>query len=176
MPITNLRIRRATEDDALLIAKLGARMFKEAFAQDNEPEDMDSYLAQNFSLEKIEAEFAAPSSIFLLAYEDEKPIGYAKLKAGKIPRSVSGPKPVELVRVYVDQKIIGKGYGSVLMKSCIGQAKLAKYKTIWLGVWEKNEGAIKFYEKWGFSTVGSQVFILGSDIQNDLVMQRPVDT
>lgn len=176
MSTTGLRIRRAIEDDAPLIAKLGARMFREAFAQDNDPEDIKSYLALNFSLDQIKSELVDPSSIFLLAYEGEEPIGYAKLIGGKIPKSVKGPKPVELVRIYVDQKIIGKGYGSALMKSCIEQANLAGYKTIWLGVWEKNERAIKFYKKWGFAEVGAQVFVLGSNVQNDFIMERLVDT
>jgi ribosomal protein S18 acetylase RimI-like enzyme len=46
---------------------------------------------------------------------------------------------------------------------------------MWLGVWEKNEHAIKFYEKWGFTIVGPRVFVLGSDVQNDFIMQRAID-
>lgn len=176
MPTPRLKIRHATEYDAALIAEIGARMFEETFGPDNKPEDMQNYLAKNFALDKIKSELADPGSTFLLAYENEEPIGYAKLEASEAPDSVNGPEPVELVRIYVDQKMIGKGYGSALMKSCIEQAKHDGYKTMWLGVWEKNEHAIKFYEKWGFTIVGPRVFVLGSDVQNDFIMQRAVDT
>lgn len=175
MPTSGLRIRQATEDDAPLIAEIGARMFEKTFAPDNKPEDMQSYLAKNFALEKVQSELADPNSTFLLAYQDEEPIGYAKLKASQPPGSVNGPKPVEIVRIYVDQKLIGKGYGSAMMKSCLEQAKQDGFKTIWLGVWEKNKRAISFYNKWGFTTVGNRVFVLGSDVQNDFIMQRAVD-
>jgi GNAT superfamily N-acetyltransferase len=175
MPAPRLKIRHATEYDAALIAGIGARTFEETFGPDNKPEDMQNYLAKNFALDKIKSELADPGSTFLLAYENEEPIGYAKLEASEAPDSVSGPEPVELVRIYVDQKLIGKGYGSVLMKSCIEQAKHDGYKTMWLGVWEKNEHAIRFYEKWGFTIVGPRVFVLGSDVQNDFIMQRAID-
>jgi ribosomal protein S18 acetylase RimI-like enzyme len=46
---------------------------------------------------------------------------------------------------------------------------------IWLDVWERNARAIAFYQKWGFAVVGTQTFQLGSDLQNDLLMQRAVE-
>lgn len=174
MPASDVKIRHARADDAALIAEIGARMFEQAFAPDNKPEDMQGYLAKNFTLDMIKSELADPGSTFLLAYENEEPIGYARLNASEAPDSVTGPEPVELVRIYVDQKMIGKGYGSVLMKSCIEGAKHDGYKTIWLGVWDKNELAVRFYEKWGFTIVGNRVFVLGSDIQNDFIMERLV--
>ena len=45
---------------------------------------------------------------------------------------------------------------------------------VWLAVWERNHRAIAFYRKWGFVEVGNQSFLLGDDLQNDLVMQRIV--
>ena len=43
---------------------------------------------------------------------------------------------------------------------------------VWLGVWERNARAIHFYAPWGFPDVGSQPFLLGADLQTDLVMVR----
>jgi len=169
-------IRHATEGDAMLIADFGARTFRDAFGPDNRPEDIKQYIASSFSPAKIKAELSSPASTFLLAYEDDRLIGYVKLEDGKTPDSVKGPKPLELVRIYVDPTIIGKGYGSALMKACFEEAKRAGYETIWLGVWEKNERAIKFYKKWGFREVGSQNFVLGSDVQNDLIMVRSINS
>ena len=167
-------IRRGTEKDAILIATIGARMFEETFGPDNRAEDMAHYIASNFSPANIEAELLDPASTFLLAYKGGTAIGYAKLYDSPTPNCVKGPRPIELARLYVGQNIIGKGYGSALMKTCLEEVDRTGYETIWLGVWEQNKRAIEFYHKWGFTTVGSQVFVLGGDVQNDLIMERSI--
>lgn len=136
---------------------------------------MEQYLALSFSETHIEAQLSDPSSIFLLAYEDCKAVGYVLLRVSKKPISVSDTKPVELVRLYIEEEIIGKGYDSVLMNSCPEEAKKNGHRTIWLGVWEKNLRAIRFYEKWGFTKVGTKKFFLGSVLQHDHIMARLVE-
>jgi len=42
-------------------------------------------------------------------------------------------------------------------------------------VWERNSRAIAFYEKWKFRVVGEQAFLLGTDVQKDLLMARPAE-
>ena len=169
-----LKIRRATIDDAILIASLGARTFEASFGADNRLEDMEQYLSLSFSETHIEAQLSDLSSIFLLAYEKCKAVGYVMLRVSKKPISVNGSKPVELVRLYIEEEIIGKGYGSALMNSCLEEAKKKGHRTIWLGVWEKNLRAIRFYEKWGFKKVDTKDFVLGSDLQHDHIMARPI--
>ncbi len=174
MASPTLSFRRATERDASTIADLGARTFEASFGEHNRPEDMEQYLAWSFSTEQIEAEIANPGSTFLLAHEEGKAIGYAMLRDGKGATSVNGPRPMELVRIYVEQKVIGKGYGAALMKACLETAARNGNRTIWLGVWERNIRAVQFYEKWGFVRAGIKEFVLGSDQQTDLIMERPV--
>jgi len=169
-----LSIRRAIQEDASIIADLGARTFEAAFGTQNRPEDMQQYLASSFSTGQIEAEIADPASTFLLAYERDEAVGYALLRDGKSPTSLNGPRPVELVRIYVEQEAIGRGYGSALMNACLETDESNGNRTIWLGVWERNDQAIRFYEKWGFAKVGDKDFVLGSDLQTDLIMERPV--
>ena len=118
------------------------------------------------------AELADPAITYLLAYAAVKPIGYAKLKTGKVPKSVQGSKPIELVRLYVEKGVIGKGYGAALITACIEAARKSGYETLWLGVWERNERAQNFYRKCGFRQVGFKEFIVGTDVQNDLIMER----
>lgn len=175
MIIHKFSIRRARPDDASLITEIGASTFEASFGADNRLEDMEQYLSLSFSKAHIDAQLADPSSIFLLAYEDCKAVGYVMLRVSKNPISVTGTKPVELVRLYIDEEIIGKGYGSALMNFCLKEAKKNGHRTIWLGVWEKNLRAIRFYEKWGFTKVGTKEFVLGSDVQNDHIMARPVE-
>ena len=175
MAIQKVILRRATHRDAGRIADIGYRTFKASFWADNRPEDMEQYLSLNFSKARIEAQLADPDSIFFLACENGKEVGYVMLRSGETPDSVPGTKPVELVRIYIEESIIGKGYGSAIMQSCLEAAQSDGHRTIWLGVWEKNLRAIRFYEKWGFEKVGTQKFVLGSDVQNDYIMARPIE-
>jgi ribosomal protein S18 acetylase RimI-like enzyme len=78
---------------------------------------------------------------------------------------------MELERIYSVKEQIGKGVGAELIKASIKEARDKGFDCLWLGVWDKNERAIKFYEKWGFKKVGSHVFMLGKDVQNDLIME-----
>ena len=169
-------IRRATPADAEPLAALAERTFRDTFAADNAAEDMEVYVRDSFSLDRVRAELADDANTFLLAFVDgaERPTGYAKLRTGTTEPSVTGPDPVELERLYVDRSAIGHGVGAALMRASLDVARSAGHRTLWLRVWERNARAISFYERWGFETVGDHVFRLGSDDQKDLIMERPV--
>lgn len=176
IPITiyrgaKMNIRYGTKDDAEMLSELGARTFYDTFAKDNTSENIESYLKRSFSLEIQLGELADPNIIFLIAELDGIPIGYAKLKMNSKDESVKGMNPVELERIYALQEYLGRGIGKELMKASIKEAKERGCDAIWLGVWEKNQKAIDFYKKWGFKEVGTHVFKLGDDPQNDFVME-----
>jgi ribosomal protein S18 acetylase RimI-like enzyme len=172
--IPGLTIRRGTLEDAELLSELGARTFSETFAGDNTPEDLAAYLATSFNVAQQTAELEDPDSDFLIAEVDGHAAGYAKLHGGEPEKGVEGPNPVELVRLYVSRDWLGRGVGEQLMRACIDKAQQAGHQTIWLGVWERNARAQAFYRKWNFRTVGEHMFQLGSDLQRDLVMERPL--
>lgn len=167
-------IRNADTTDADLLAELGRRTFEETFAVDNTAEDMAAYLASSFNPARQTAELADPASIFLIAEVSGVAAGYAKLHPGKTPKEIEGSSPIELVRLYVLREWLGRGVGEALMRACLNEARSAGYETIWLGVWERNVRAQAFYRKWNFRDVGEQVFLLGSDQQRDIVMERAV--
>jgi ribosomal protein S18 acetylase RimI-like enzyme len=172
--MTELNIRYAAAADNALLAELGARTFQDTFGMDNTPENMKAYLAASFSPEKQASELADPLSVFLIAEIDGLPAGYARLKEGNHGIDKIGLRPVEIVRIYACKEWIGNGVGSNLMQACLKEAERRGCDTIWLSVWERNHRAIAFYRKWGFAEGGTQSFLLGDDLQNDLVMQRAV--
>ncbi len=112
-------MRTASHKDSSLLAELGATTFQVTFAQDNTPEDMEAYLTENFSEGKLAQEIADPLAVFLIAELSGKPLGYAKLKSGAPDASVTGTKPMELMRLYVLPESIGHGIGARLMKESI---------------------------------------------------------
>jgi GNAT superfamily N-acetyltransferase len=170
----DVSIRRATADDNLLLARLGARTFYDTFACDNTAEDMAAYLADSFSPRKQAEELADPLTVFLIAEIDEEAAGYAKLQAAEPSDCITGPSPIELVRLYALKDWIGHGIGATLMQACLDEAGRRGYQTMWLGVWERNLRAQAFYRKWGFVEVGTHIFQLGDDRQTDILMQRQI--
>ena len=167
------------------MAELGARTFSETFAPNNSAEDMAAYIASAFNPQLQAAELADPRATFLIAETVRKSggateptnsvaVGYAMIRAGDVPREVTGKKPIELVRLYVSRESLGSGVGAALMQTCIDEASSRGYKTLWLGVWENNFRAQAFYRKWNFHEVGTHVFQLGDDPQTDILMQRSI--
>jgi diamine N-acetyltransferase len=168
----NLVIRRAKDGDARLLAELGARTFSETFAPDNNDADMAEYLASAFSETQQATELADPSCTFHIAEANGVAAGYALLRSGIAPDSVTNDQAIELVRLYVSRDHLGGGVGAELMQVCISEASRLGYRTLWLGVWEHNHRAQAFYRKWNFREVGTHIFQLGGDAQTDLLMER----
>ncbi|HEV8428893.1 MAG TPA: GNAT family N-acetyltransferase [Pyrinomonadaceae bacterium] len=174
--MTQQFIRRASEADCTLLAELGAKTFYDSFAAQNAPENMAAYLAKTFGPEQQRAELTDPQNTFLIAENDGVAIGYAQLRTGEPPVCVSGPKAIELVRLYVSATLQSAGIGGKLMDACLKEARQRGYQTIWLGVWQQNTRAQAFYKRWDFSIVGEHVFQLGGDPQLDWIMQRSLTT
>lgn len=166
------KVKRANKTDAELIATLSRQTFIETFAEHNSAENMDKFLSTSFSHENLVKEVEEPENIFFIAYEDDEPVGYAKLREGKNPAELNVPDTIEIARIYAVKSSIGKGIGKLLMQECIDIAISNKKKCIWLGVWEHNKKAIDFYTKWGFEKFSTHIFILGDDAQTDWLMKK----
>jgi ribosomal protein S18 acetylase RimI-like enzyme len=168
-------IRQATRKDLQLLVEMGKRTFYETFAAENNPEDMANYLGEAFSEERIQQELLILESVFLLIQDTPEavlPLGYARLVGESLLPGMPMAEPIEVSRLYLEAAAIGQGYGSQLMQACLDYGMQQGFQTIWLGVWEKNFRAQRFYERWGFRRVGSMPFQLGRDIQTDWVMLR----
>jgi ribosomal protein S18 acetylase RimI-like enzyme len=170
-----IHLRLASAQDSRLLAELGALTFRDTFGPDNTPEDMSAYLAAAFGPRQQAAELADPSTVFLIAEAEGETVGYARLKRGHAPACIPGARPIEVCRIYAVGAWIGRGVGAALMRGCLVQAQQRGCDVIWLDVWEKNTRAIDFYRAWGFVEVGTQPFVLGSDVQHDLLLARAVE-
>ncbi len=167
-------VRSATPADAAMLAELAARTFYDTFADSNTSEDMQTFLTSTYSEEIQRKEIEDASLTTLLAECDGTLAGFAQIKMGKAPDCVKGPSPSEIKRFYVEKTFHGRGVAQELMRAAEAIARDAGAKTIWLGVWEHNDRAIAFYRKIGFFEVGNQPFLVGTDLQTDLVLERPL--
>jgi ribosomal protein S18 acetylase RimI-like enzyme len=168
-------VRRGTAADTAALARIARETFVDAFGADNGPEDMAVYVSKVFGEAQQSRELADPDIVTLVAGEDAQLatgngqlIAYAQLR--RTPGSPHGE--VELARFYVRRAHHGQGLAQTLMSAVVDEARALGGTRLWLGVWERNARAIAFYRKCGFVEVGAQPFLLGNDLQRDLVMQR----
>jgi RimJ/RimL family protein N-acetyltransferase len=176
-----IAIRRATADDAAALAAFGARTFAAAFSADNQPHHLEAYLAGAYSEATQLAEIQSSRTITLIAHCATTFAGFVQLDREPVPSdsAYAGPPvdhlQVELKRFYVDQPWQGSGLADRLMRSALDAAKELGAGPIWLGVWERNPRAIRFYQRHGFVAVGNKLFDVGGDLQRDCVMVRDAD-
>ena len=174
--MSEIIIRQATSNDAKVLTDLAYTTFWDAFAHHpkNAPDDLAHYMRQAFNLEQITGELADAKNIFLIAEIDGEAAGYSKLVIDFIEPGITGERPIELNRLYSHQKYLGQGVGQTLMDACFERAIEENRDVMWLGVWEYNPRAQRFYEKNGFRLVGKHTFQLGADPQTDLLMQKEI--
>jgi ribosomal protein S18 acetylase RimI-like enzyme len=167
-------VRPADPSDAPWLAALAERTFRETYAAENTPENMERYVAGHFGAALQARELADPGLITLVAEADGRAAGYAQLAWSPPPSCVGGEAPIEIARFYVDRPWHGQGLAQRLMAAAVERAAEAGARTVWLGVWERNPRAISFYRKSGFVEVGVHAFVLGADHQRDFVLARSV--
>ena len=165
-----MTFREATVADAELISAFARRLCEETFAPDNNADDLALYLHRAFTPDAQGRELADPTRTSLLGHVGGTLACYALIRVGASEPSVAAERPVEVERFYVDTPWQGHGVAQRLMQQIIDFARDRTGDVLWLGVWEKNPRAIRFYTKLGFRDVGSHPFLVGTDLQTDRVM------
>ncbi len=160
-----MQTRTATLEDLHLLVEMGRRTFFDTFAGTCSDEDMQLFLDTSYAPAKVEAELRHPLSHFFILEDKCGPAGYSRLLQETAER-------VELVRFYMEQRAIGTGAAHRLMETTLEQARRLGYREVFLGVWEKNYRAQRFYEKWGFRKCGEKVFPVGNDPKIDWQYER----
>jgi|OpeIllAssembly_1097287.scaffolds.fasta_scaffold01140_3 ribosomal protein S18 acetylase RimI-like enzyme len=169
--MNTIEIIRATETDIALLINIGIQTFFEKFTENNSEENMQKYAAEAYSFEKIASEVNNPNSQFYLANLNNQTVGYLKINFGDAQTELQDPKALELERIYVLNEFQGRKIGQLLYEKTLELAKQANINYVWLGVWEENTSAIKFYEKNGLKAFSKHVFMLGDDPQTDIMMK-----
>lgn len=168
-PIT---IRKAELSDLATVQEIGRETFFETFAEANTEADMQKYLRENFSDAKVSAELSQPDSGFFIAWEGKVPIGYLKINTGQSQTEPQGETALEIERIYVKNAYHGKKVGQLLYEQALDIARQQNKTHLWLGVWEENPKAIRFYEKNGFVAFDKHIFQFGNDAQTDILMKK----
>ncbi len=167
----NIEIRKAGLADIGQLREISISTFSETFSGSNTEENMNKYLSESFSLEKLTQELADENADFYFALIGETVIGYLKLNTGQAQTELKDGKALEIERIYVLKEFHGKKVGQILYEKAIQIAQQANVSYVWLGVWEDNLRAINFYQKNGFVAFDKHIFKLGNDEQVDIMMK-----
>lgn len=168
-------IRKGTVEDASSLASFAEKTFRATFEADNSLEDMNRYCQNSFG-EKHQLGEILDTNTDTFLYENESIlVGYIQLCWHPAPSCLAGAKfPSELRRLYVLEDFHGRGVAQELIKFALEEVEKRKSEAIWLGVWEKNARALAFYKKLGFDEIGEKEFLLGSDLQRDIIVARHI--
>ncbi len=167
----NINIEGVTLNKIDQLQKISRQTFFETYSAVNTEENMKKYLKEEFSLEKLTAEFNNKGSAFYFAVLDDNITGYIKLNFGASQTELKDDNALEIERIYVLQEFHGKKIGQLLYEKAVQIAKQRNADYVWLGVWEKNLRAINFYKKNGFVEFDKHIFKLGDDEQTDIMMK-----
>jgi diamine N-acetyltransferase len=167
----NIELRRVTVNELDKLQKIGKQTFSETFTSGNSEENMKKYLEEGFSTEKLKAELVNKNSEFYFAILESNVIGYLKVNFGQSQTEIKDENTLEIERIYVLKEFHGKKVGQILYDKAIEISKHKGVDYVWLGVWEENPRALRFYEKNGFVEFDRHIFKLGNDEQTDIMMK-----
>lgn len=168
----NIEIKKATLSDIGVLQQIGKQTFAETFSAGNTEENMSKYLEEGFSVAKLAEEVSNEASQFYLAVLEAQVVGYLKLNAGQSQTELQDDKALEIERIYVLQAYHGKKVSQLLYDKAMEVAQQLQSDYVWLGVWEENPRAIRFYQKNGFVEFDKHIFKLGEDEQTDIMMKK----
>ena len=162
-------IRPASLSDAPALSELAKRTWSDAFGGSVSPDD-EAVELENTRSEPYFIDALRETTI-LVAEGDGALLGYVQFGDVDIPEVEARPGDQGLHRIYVETALQGRGLGRRLLNAALQHPRLADASRIYLTVWEKNERAFRLYESFGFRTVGTTTFTIGSgEVAEDLVM------
>jgi diamine N-acetyltransferase len=169
-----LQIQKASINDVSVLKKIGRQTFYETFHDTNTEDNLRKYLDESFADEKLKEELSNPLSWFYFAAIEDKVVGYLKVNFGQAQTEFRHDGWFEVERIYVVQEFWGRSIGQALLDFAIALASDLECSCVWLGVWEKNYRALRFYERNGFLPFDKHIFQMGNDPQWDLLMKKMI--
>lgn len=162
-------IIRVTPEQVAELSAISVQTFFDTFIGTCTEDDMSTFLHEYFNHAQVEKELSNPVDHYYFAMIDNKPVAYVRFMEDYSNFSFMKKwKALELKRLYVLKEQHGKGIAQQLMDFTITFAREQGYEILWLGVWEHNIRAQKFYKKYGFEDSGySHDFPIGNTPQTD---------
>jgi diamine N-acetyltransferase len=170
--LTSITIQLVRPSESGELLTLSRKTFYDAFEHVNNPDDFEAYTAVAFRPENMLSQINNPNSVFYFALIEGEKVGYIKLNYSSAQTEFKDEDAIEIERIYVLAAQQGKKIGNQLLDFAIDKAKNEGRHYIWLGVWEHNLAAQRFYERNGFKQFSIHEFWVGNDKQIDFLMKK----
>lgn len=158
-------------EDVSILKALATRTYTHSFAHKNKPGVLETYVESAFAKAHLEKQLSAPYSYWYFIKENDTIVGYLKLNTGQAQTEFEQEDGLEIERIYIDVPYLNQGFGKKAIDFSISEARKLEKNYIWLGVWEENPDAIRFYKKCGFKITGTHPYDMIAEIQTDYIMQ-----
>ena len=169
---TEIVFRIAAIEDAELLTMLAEESFRKAYTGEIRSGDLESYIQEHFYIVRQQQEIMDPNAVIMITFIQDRAVGYSMIQTNPVPACVDQHSAVELKRFYLLPEAKGTGVADAQMQAILSNAKSKDHAAVWLGCWENNARAISFYRRWQFRSVGYHSFLVGSDLQRDIVFLR----
>jgi ribosomal protein S18 acetylase RimI-like enzyme len=167
----NLTFEICEINDLEALQKIALKTFIDAFEKYNNPIDFKEYLDSAFSKRQIKNEILNQNSKYYFVFSDQLLVGYFKINEKDAQTESFEQATMELERIYVLKSYQGNSIGKMILNKVVHLATENKVDFLWLGVWEKNSKAIKFYKNNGFKKIGTHHYYIGNDKQTDCLLK-----
>lgn len=158
----------ADESDIPLINKLAHSIWPNAYSGIISQQQINYMLEMMYSPSSLQKQMSEEGCVFLIIRENDNPVGFASY-------AKQNDDEYKLHKLYVLTDLHGKGLGRQLLERVIQDVKSSGAKALILQV-NKNNKAIKFYERMGFSKTRDAVFDIGNGfVMDDYIMTLAVN-
>ena len=165
----DVQLRKITTVDVNTLSDIAKRSFYDTFTGTCTEADMQGFLEAYFNEPRLLQEISDPNNLYFFAEADDIPVAYLQFMEDYSGFPLMKKwKALELKRIYVLKEYHGMGIAQQLMDFVLSYAREQQFEVVWLGVWEHNNRAQRFYKKYGFTDSGHRHdFPIGSTPQTD---------
>lgn len=171
--MTELTMRAATPADAPALAALGRESFVAKFGHMYSARDLADFLAETHSEGAVSERLADPGRRYRLAFAGERMVGYCQIGLGcGFPDHARGGRVMELKQLYTAADATGMGIGKALTDWAMAEFADEGADEVQLSVWSGNDGAHRFYARYGFEKVADITFRVGEQLDEEFLFAK----
>lgn len=157
-----LVLRPPRMDEAEALARFAADCFRHTFGHLYKPEDLAAFLKASYAPPVIAAAMADAGTQFALLLDGPRWLGYCRIGSVSLPVAAAAPGALELKQLYLAPAAQNRGLGAQLMDWALAQMRGRGARDAYLSVWSENWRAQRFYQRYGFTRIGSFDFMVGN--------------